>query len=105
MTIAGHSYQFSSAVLQARQRFLNRIHAAQFPAQTFIGGADDTLVSQGKNLIPEGHELHKLPITRAAKTIKPCTAACRRKFDPVAVEIDSDQLVFECNDAGHSCLN
>jgi hypothetical protein len=95
MTVTGHSDQFSPAVLQARQRFRNRIDAALPPGQTFVGGAEDSFVGQGEDLIPEGYELHKFPAKRSAETTDPSATSVFRKFDPVTVEIDSDQLACE----------
>jgi len=95
MTVAGHSDQLSPAVLQARQRFRDRTDAALSPGHSVVGGTIDTLLCQGEDLIPEGHEFDKLPVKRAAETTDPGAASVPRKFDPVAFEIDSDQLACE----------
>ena len=95
MAIICLGQQFPAGILNGNKGLDGRTRISAYPADTLIGGIEDTLVGYGNNLPVVRDQVTESTATAAGITGNPGDAAVGRVFDAVIGRVDSDQLTAE----------
>ena len=87
--------QFPAGILNGNKGLDGRARIPAYPADTLIGGIEDTLVGYGDNLPVVRDQIPERAAATSGIAGNPGDAAVGGVFDAVAGRVDSDQLTAE----------
>ena len=82
--------QFPAGILDRNKCLHGRARVSAYPADTLIGGVEDTFVGYGNNLPIVRDQVTESTATGAGIAGNPGDAAVGRVFDAVVSRVDSD---------------
>ena len=101
MSVGGHSKQFSSPILNAREGFYYGASTAAYPCCSFGSRVVNTFIGQSNDFAAISNKVNKSTANRTAVFVRPSLSSCERLFDTVLRMVDSYQLGTEGYYAWH----